>query len=120
MQIRNDIVCEFGALDGGGSFHQAREIIRHAFGSDGLAQTGFNPIRRFGPTNIPQHHGPGEDDRAGVNLVLSGVFRRSAVCGLEYGMAGDVVNITARRNADAATWAARRLIYNRRSNSAWR
>jgi hypothetical protein len=54
------------------------------------------------PAQVAEHHLAGEDDRAGVDLVEVGVLRRGAVGGLEDGVAGDVVDVAARRDADAA------------------
>jgi hypothetical protein len=54
------------------------------------------------PAEIAEHHFAGEHDRTGVDHVLIGVFGRGAVRGLEDGVAGDVIDIAAGRDADAA------------------
>ena len=59
-------------------------------------------VGRLGPAEVAQHHLAGQDHRARVHLVLVGVFRRGAVRRLEDGVAGDVVDVAAGRDADAA------------------
>ena len=47
--------------------------------------------------------------RAGVDLVLVGVLGRGAVRGLEDGVAGDVVDVAAGGDADAADLRGQRV-----------
>ena len=61
------------------------------------------------PAEVPEHHLAGEDDRARVHLVEVGVLGRGAVRGLEDGVAGDVVDVAAGRDADAADLRGERV-----------
>ena len=61
------------------------------------------------PAQVAQHHLAREDHRARVDLVLVGVLRRGAVRRLEDGVAGDVVDVAARRDADAADLRGQRV-----------
>jgi CspA family cold shock protein len=54
------------------------------------------------PAEVAEHHLAGEDHGAGVHLVLAGVLRGGAVGGLEDRVAGVVVDVAARGDADAA------------------
>ncbi len=68
-----------------------------------------NQIRRFGPAEVAEHHFAGENHGAGIDLVLVRVFRRGAVRGFEDGVAGDVVDVAAGRDADAADLRGQRV-----------
>ena len=59
-------------------------------------------VGRFGPAHVTQHHLARQDHRARIHLVQIRVLRRRAVRGFEHRVAGDVVDVGARRDADAA------------------
>ncbi len=58
---------------------------------------------------MTQHHLAGQDHRPGIDLVLIRVFRRSAVRRLEHGMARHIIDVAARRDADAADLRGERV-----------
>ena len=99
-------LAEFAAFQefrfGAFGAHQSLEIVRDRFGADGSGHSFDDQIGRLGPTHIPQHHLTGEDHAAGVDLVLIGVLGGGAVGGFENGVAGVVVEIAARGDADPA------------------
>ena len=66
-------------------------------------------VGRLGPAHVPEHHLAREDHRARVDLVEVGVLRRGAVGGFEDGVAGDVVDVAAGRDADAADLRGERI-----------
>src|SRR5204863_1518535 len=66
-------------------------------------------VGRLVPLHVAEHHLAGEDDRAGVHLVLVGVLGRGAVRRLEHGVPGDVVDVPARGDADAADLCGQRV-----------
>jgi hypothetical protein len=70
--------------------------------ADGAVQSLEDEIGRLGPAHVAEHHLAGEHDGTRVDHVLVGVLRRGAVGGLEDRMAGDVVDVAARGDADAA------------------
>ena len=84
------------------AFHQAGEVVGDGLGGDRAVHALDDQVGRLGPAQVPEHHLAREDHRARVHLVLVGVLRRGAVRRLEDGVAGDVVDVAARRDADAA------------------
>ena len=107
--MADDIVSERRTLDLGRAVHEAGEIIGHLPGANRAVQALQDQIRRFGPAQVAQHHFAGEHDRAGVHHVLVRVFGRGAVRGLENRVARDVVDVAARRDADAAHLRGQRV-----------
>src|SRR3990172_5011891 len=77
--VFDDGICKLGALQLGGTLHQPSKIIGHALLLDGLLEPMVDAVGRRLPAQVLEHHGPGEDDRAGVHLVLARVFRGGAV-----------------------------------------
>ena len=100
---------ELGALDLPCALHLAGEVVGHRAGGDHLIHRRDHQVRRLGPAHVPEHHLAGEDERAGVDLVETGVLRRSAVGRLEDGDAGLVVDVRAGRDADAADGRGERV-----------
>ena len=61
------------------------------------------------PAEVLEHHHARQQHRARVHLVLARVLRRGAVRRLEDAVAGDVVDVAARRDADAADLRGERV-----------
>src|SRR5690606_9511267 len=78
------------------------EVVGDGARADGPVQPADDEVRRLVPAQVPQHHVAREDDRARVDLVQVRVLGRGAVGGLEDGVAGQVVDVAARGDADAA------------------
>src|SRR5436190_497300 len=105
LQLRHvldDGGAELRALHFLGALHQPREVVGDHLGLDRLLQAGDDPVRRVGPAHVAEHHLARQDHRPRVHLVLSRVFRRRAVGGLEQRVAGVVVDVGAGRDADTA------------------
>ena len=107
--VRDQVVSEFGALDLGCAIHLAGEIVGDALAGNRAIESFQNEIGGFNPAEVSQHHLAGENDGAGVDLILAGILGRGAVRGLEDGVAGDVINIAAGRDADAADLRSQRV-----------
>ena len=107
--MRDDVVAELRALDLGRAFHQAREIVGDALAADGAVQAFQDQVGGFRPAHVAEHHFAGEHHEPGIDLVLVRVFRRGAVRRFENGVAGDVVDIPAGRDADAADLRGERV-----------
>src|SRR5206468_1502490 len=77
-EARHDRVRE-----GAGS-RRAAEVVRHRLplGDDG-ADRALEPLGGRGFAEVPEHEGPGQDERGRVGPVLAGVLRRRAVDRLE-------------------------------------
>jgi hypothetical protein len=65
--------------------------------------------RRLGPPEVLEHQHAREQHRTGVDLVLAGVLRGGAVRRLEDAVTGDVVDVAARSDADAADLGGQRV-----------
>ena len=94
--------AEFRALDLGGTVHEAGKIVGDFFRTDRAVEAFHDVVRGFIPAEVAEHHFAAEDDAAGVHLILVGVLRRGAVRGFEDGVAGEVVDVAAGGDADAA------------------
>src|SRR6185369_8865141 len=79
IHVFDNGVGELTGLDFGRAFHQALEIISHSFLFDGALKTAFNQVRSLGPSHETEHHYAGKNHRTGVDDILVGVFRRSAM-----------------------------------------
>ena len=99
--VPDDRLTELGALHQGCAFHQAVEVVGHRLGADGAFHAFDDQVSRFVPAEVAEHHFAGENHRAWVHLVEVGVLRRRAVRGFEDGVASDVVDVAAGRDADA-------------------
>ena len=89
-------------LDLGGALHQAGEVVGHDLVGDGRLERVHDVGRGVAPADVLEHEHAREQHRAGVHLVLAGVLGRRAVRGLEDAVAGDVVDVGPRGDADAA------------------
>src|SRR5215471_1743869 len=107
--ILNDGVTELAAFDFFGSLHEPRKIVGHRLGADGAVHALDHEVGRLAPAHVPQHHLPGENDRAGIDPVEVGVLGRRSVGGLEDGVTGQVVDVAPGRDADAAHLRRQRI-----------
>src|SRR5476649_660503 len=102
LHVLDNGVGELRRLQFRRAVHLAGEVVGDALGGDRAVHALHDQIRRLAPAEVTEHHLAGEDHRAGVHLVLVGVLRRRAVRRFEDGVTGDVVDVAARRDADAA------------------
>ena len=72
--MRNHIIPKFRALAEGGAFHLSFEVVRDCLGGDCAVHALDDEVGGFGPAHEAEHQFAGEDDGAGVDLVLVGVF----------------------------------------------
>ena len=79
------------------------------FLADRAVQAFDDQVGGFGPAQVAEHHFAAEHDAAGIDPVLVGVLGRGAVRGFEDGVAGDVIDIAAGRDADAADLRGERV-----------
>ena len=93
----------------GGALHQAGEVVGDDLVGDGRLEGAHDVVGRVLPAEVLEHHHAREQHRAGVDLVLAGVLRRGAVGGLEDAVAGDVVDVAAGGDADAADLGGQRV-----------
>src|SRR6516225_8640352 len=82
--------------------HETGEIVSDDLLPDRAVHGGDDRIRRLHPAKVTEHHLAREDHGAGIDLVEIGVFRRGAVGRLEHRMPGEVIDVAAGGNADAA------------------
>ena len=96
-------------LDLGGALHQPGEVV----GDDLVRDRGLQRVHDVGggvvPADVLEHEHAREQHRAGVHLVLAGVLGRRAVRGLEDAMAGHVVDVGPRGDADATDLGGQRV-----------
>src|SRR6266436_706097 len=83
-------------------FHEPGEVIGDDLLRERLLDARVDAIGRLRPPHVAQHHLAGEDDRAGVDLVLARVLGGGAVGRLEERVPGVVVDVGAGRDADAS------------------
>ena len=107
--VLNDVFAKLGALDFRRAFHLAGEIVGDALAGDRAVQAFDDQIRRFDPAHVAEHHFAGEHHGAGIDDVLVRILRRGAVRGFENGVAGDVIDVAAGRDADAADLRGERV-----------
>jgi len=100
---------ECGALHFLRAFHLAGEVVCDHLVSNRLVQRLDDQVGGFRPAHVTQHHLTGQDDATGVDDVFAGVLRRGAVRGFEDGVAGDVVDVAAGGDADAADLRGQRV-----------
>src|SRR5262245_11078865 len=98
----DDAIAELRAFDFGGTVHQAREIVRDGLRRNGAVHSLDDKIRGLGPAHVPQHHFTRKDYRAGIHLVEVGVLGGGPMRRFENGVAGEVVDVSTGRDADAA------------------
>ena len=104
-----DGIAELAALHLLRSFHQAGEVVGDGLVADGAVHALDDQVGRLGPAQVAEHHLARENDRAGVDLVEIGVLGGGAVGRLEDGVARIVVDVAARRDADAAHLGRQRV-----------
>ncbi|MCK7526755.1 MAG: hypothetical protein MZV64_58740 [Ignavibacteriales bacterium] len=92
-----------------GVVHQAGEVVGDGLRGDGAFHALDDQVGGFGPAHVAEHHLAGEDDRAGVDLVEVGVFRRGAVGRFEDGVTRHVVDVRAGSDADPAHLRRQRI-----------
>src|SRR3972149_447715 len=99
-------LAELGAAEEFDGFavvaHEAFEVVGDLAGGYGPVDAFEDEVGGLFPAHVAEHHFAGEDDAAGVDLVLIGVLGGGAVGGLEDGVAGVVVDVAAGGDADAA------------------
>ena len=100
--MRDDVVAELGTFDLCSTFHLAGEIISHAFGTDRAIQTFDDEISGFRPAEVTQHHFAGENHGTRIYFIQIRIFWRGAVRCFKNRVAGDVIDISAGGDADAA------------------
>src|SRR5215470_4257133 len=93
---------ELRALHFLGALHEAGEVVGDDLLGQRLLDAGIDAIGRLRPAHVAEHHLPGEDDRARIDLVLPCVLRRRAMRGLEQRVSGLVIDVGAGGDADAA------------------
>ena len=107
--MADDVVAKRGTLDFRRTGHLPRKVVGDALAADRAVQSFENQVRRLGPAQVAEHHFAGKHDGAGVHHVLVRVFGRGAVRGLENRVAGDVIDVAAGRDADAADLRGERV-----------
>src|SRR5438445_574175 len=75
----DDGAAELRALHFAGALHQPGEVVGDDLLLDGLLETGHQAVGGIRPAQVTEHHFAGEDDRAGIHLVLARVLGRGAV-----------------------------------------
>ena len=72
--MAHNIIPKLRALAEGGPVHEAFEVVSDCLGTDCAVHALDDEVGGFGPAHEAEHHFAGEDDGAGVDLVLVGVF----------------------------------------------
>jgi len=54
--VSDDVVAKLGALDLGGTFHEAGEVVGDLLRSNGTVEAFDDEIRGFIPTHVAEHH----------------------------------------------------------------
>src|SRR6185295_14296445 len=98
--VRDDICPELGALDLSTTLHEAREIVGHALGCSRSVESLEDQIRNLPPTEVTEHHLATQHHGPWIDAILVRVLRGRSMRGFEDGMAGDVIDIATRGNAD--------------------
>ncbi len=73
-----------GTGDFGSAGNLAGQVVGDDTGLNGGLKGGSNPGSRFFPCHVLQHHGGGQNQGAGVDLVQPRIFRGRAVRGFKY------------------------------------
>lgn len=100
--VRDDIIPKLRALTESGALHESLEVVCYRLCTDCAVHALDDQVCGFGPAHEAEHHLAGEDDGAGVDLVLVGVFGGCAVGCFEDGVSGVVVDVGARGDSDAS------------------
>src|SRR6266542_3670295 len=107
--VPDDGRSELAALHFFRAVHETREVVRHRARGDRAVHSSDDELRRLAPAQVPEHHLAREDDRARVDLVEVRVLRGRAVRRFEDRVAGEIVDVAARRDADAADLRGERV-----------
>src|SRR5690606_28357644 len=83
LHVTTDRLRELRRLDERGPLHLPVEVVGHRLGGNGAFHAPDDEVRGLDPPQVPQHHLAGEDERAGVDLVLAGVLGSGPVGRLE-------------------------------------
>src|SRR5580704_11402388 len=109
LHVVDDRLAEFRALEQLRPGHQALEIVGDGLVGKRLLEPANNSVSCLLPSHVLEHHHPRQDDRAGVDLILVRVLGRGAMGGLEDRVASHVVDVGARRDAQAADLRRQRV-----------
>src|SRR5436305_194237 len=99
-EVLEDRARERRGAEEGRALHLPLKVVGDPLLLDGPGERLLDGVAGLDPPQPAQHHDPGEDQRAGVDLVLVGVLGRRAVGGLEDGEA--VPLVAAGCHAEAA------------------
>ncbi len=105
----DDVVAKLRTFDLRCAFHLASEVVGHSLAANRTVQAFQNRVRCFRPAKIAEHHFAAQHDRAGIHDIFVCVFWRGAVRGLKNRVAGDVIDVAAGRDADAADLRRQRV-----------
>src|ERR1051325_8502406 len=105
----DDVISELGAFDFGRYFHKSREIVSDSFGGNRAVEALENHVRDFSPAHVAEHHFTAEHNAARIHFVLVGVFGRGAVSRFKDRMAGYIIDVATRRDADAPNLGGERI-----------
>src|SRR6185503_16990191 len=83
-EIADDGLGELRGLEQGGALRLPLEVVGDALLLDGAGEGTLDGGGGVAPAQPVEHHHAGEDQRAGVDLVLVRVLGRRAVGGLEH------------------------------------
>src|SRR5262252_4500294 len=109
FHVLDDGVAELAAFHFFGALHEPRKVVGHRLVADGAVHALDHEVGRLAPAHVPQHHLAGENDRAGIDPVEVGVLGRRSVSGFEDGVAGEIVDVAAGSDADAAHLRRQRI-----------
>ena len=99
--MADDVIRKLGAFSECGPFHLAFEVVGDGFGCDGAVDSLDDEVGGFVPAHVAEHHFAGEDEGAGVDFVLVGVFGGCAVGCFEDCGAGVVVDVGSGCDSDS-------------------
>src|SRR4029079_4792684 len=109
LEVVDDRVAEGRTRDFFGAFHQARKIVGDDLLRNGLLERGDDLVGGALPAQVLEQHDARQDHRPRVHLVEVRVLRGGSVRRLEHGVPGRVVDVAARRDADAAHLRGQRV-----------
>src|SRR4029079_17046288 len=98
-EVGDDRRADLRALHFASALHLPREVVRHDLLVDRLRERRGHRLPRLLPSEVLEHHHTRDDERAGADLVETGVLRRRPVRRLEE---RDLVgHVRARRHTQA-------------------
>mmetsp|Transcript_81655 Transcript_81655/g.144015 ORF Transcript_81655/g.144015 Transcript_81655/m.144015 type:complete len:477 (+) Transcript_81655:583-2013(+) len=98
--VLHDQLGKLRALHLGGARQHAVEVVGDGAVGDGGVHPLDDQVGGGLPPHMPQHHLPGQDDRSRIDHVHVGILGGSSVGGFEDGVAGLVVDVAPRGDAD--------------------